>query len=197
MSGLDKMKARILEEANHSAQESISEAEKEAEKIMQTAREEASAGADTILAKAKRDAAEQEKRNASSRDMKKKQAVLAAKQEVIRSVIDRAYESVRKMDAQEYFELLEKALEKYVLPQEGEICFSGADLERMPGDFPEKIQKAAADKGGKLTVSREAADIDGGFLLRYGGIEENCTIKALFGSKREELSDKVNRMLFG
>ena len=37
--------------------------------------------------------------------------------------------------------------------------------------------------------------MDGGFVLTYGGIEENCTIKALFDAKREELSDKVNRQL--
>ena len=29
------------------------------------------------------------------------------------------------------------------------------------------------------------------------GIEENCTLKAVFSSRREELSDQVNRMLFG
>ena len=39
--------------------------------------------------------------------------------------------------------------------------------------------------------------MDGGFLLVYGGIEENCTIRAVFDSKREELSDHVNRLLFG
>ena len=39
--------------------------------------------------------------------------------------------------------------------------------------------------------------MDGGFLLVYGGIEENCTISAVFASKREELSDQVNRLLFG
>ena len=40
-------------------------------------------------------------------------------------------------------------------------------------------------------------ETDGGFLLVYGGIEENCTLKAVFSAKREELSDQVNRMLFG
>ena len=53
------------------------------------------------------------------------------------------------------------------------------------------------DEGGSLTLSDEARPIGGGFLLVYGGIEENCTIKAVFDSKREELSDRVNRLLFG
>ncbi len=35
--------------------------------------------------------------------------------------------------------------------------------------------------------------MDGGFLLVYGGIEENCTIRAVFDAGREELSDRVNQ----
>lgn len=66
----------------------------------------------------------------------------------------------------------------------------------MPKGFEQEIQKAAAEKGGVLELSREARDIDGGFILVYGGIEENCTIKALFDAQRDELSDKVHGLLF-
>ena len=39
-------------------------------------------------------------------------------------------------------------------------------------------------------------NIDNGFILTYGGIEENCTIRAMFDAKRDELADSVYRMLF-
>ena len=56
---------------------------------------------------------------------------------------------------------------------------------------------AAKKKGGSLELTETVPDgMDGGFILTYGGIEENCTIKALFDARREELSDKVNRQLF-
>ena len=45
-------------------------------------------------------------------------------------------------------------------------------------------------------VSKEPKDMDGGFVLVYGGIEENCTIRAMFDAKRDELSDIVHRLLF-
>ena len=67
----------------------------------------------------------------------------------------------------------------------------------MPAGFAEKIKSIAASKGGNLKVSEKPEKMDGGFLLVYGGIEENCTIRAVFDSKREELSDQVNRLLFG
>lgn len=197
MSGLDKMKSRILEEADHSAKEIMDKANAEAEAVIKAAEEEARAEAGRISSKAERDAADYAKRVASSVDMRRKQAYLAAKQEVISHVLESAYSTVMNLEEKEYFDMLEKLLERYVLPEEGEICFSAKDLGRMPEGFSGKIKTIAANKGGSLTLSDEARDIDGGFLLVYGGIEENCTIKAVFDAKREELSDQVNRLLFG
>ena len=175
----------------------MDKANAEAEAVIKAAEEEAKAEAGRISSKAERDAADYAKRVASSVDMRRKQAYLAAKQEVISHVLESAYSTVMNLEVKEYFDMLEKLLERYVLPEEGEICFSAKDLGRMPEGFSGKIKTIAANKGGSLTLSDEARDIDGGFLLVYGGIEENCTIKAVFDAKREELSDQVNRLLFG
>lgn len=197
MSGLDKMKARILEEARQSAAEILDKAEKDSEAVLASAREAAELKAAEIGKRAEREAAEYEKRAEASMDMRRKQAYLKTKQDVIHDVIRTAYEKVLNLDAETYFSLLEKILDKYVLPGEGVICFSKKDLERMPRGFTEKIKTAAAAKGGSLALSPEPAEIDGGFLLVYGGIEENCGIKAVFDSLKDELSDQVNRLLFG
>lgn len=197
MSGLDKMKSRILEEAEQSAQEIIAKAQADAEAAVTAAEKQARAEAEKIREKAGRDAGEYAKRAASSSDMRRKQAFLAARQDVISAVLGKAYDAVLTLEEEDYFGLLEKLLEKYVLPEEGEICFSQRDLDRMPEGFAGRIRTIAVEKGGSLSVSREPRNIDGGFLLVYGGIEENCTIKAVFSSKREELSDRVNRLLFG
>ena len=95
-----------------------------------------------------------------------------------------------------YFEILKSMAEKYLLPREGEICFSKKDLERMPADFREEIKGLAQKKGGTLEISGEARNIDGGFILVYGGIEENCSIDAMFAEKRDELLDQVRKILF-
>ena len=92
--------------------------------------------------------------------------------------------------------MLRKMLDKFVLAQEGEICFSPEDLKRMPQGFEKEISGIAGKKGGKLVLSKEHRNIRGGFVLIYGGIEENCTFKAMFDSKRGELSDKVHALLF-
>lgn len=197
MSGLDKMKARILEEAEGSAREILDNACREADGILETAEKEAQTGADALIAKAQREADDYEKRTVSAADMERKRQLLAARQEIINEILDRAYEKVRDLDEKEYFEIMGKLLEKYVQPEAGAICFSGKDLKRMPEEFREKIRKTAGEKGGSLTLSEEPGQMEAGFLLIYGGIEENCTLKAVFREKREVLSDLVNGILFG
>ena len=197
MSGLDKMKARILEEAESSARDILDRAGEEADRILREAGTAADAAAAEIAAGAVRDSLERKRRAGAAADMQRKQAVLAAKQEMIREVLREAYEEILGLEAERYFGLMEKLLKEYVLPEEGEICFNSRDLERMPEGFSGRIRMIAAEAGGSLTLSETPLDTDGGFLLVYGGIEENCTLKAVFSSRREELSDQVNRMLFG
>ncbi len=196
MSGLDKMKAQILKEAETSAQEIRVKAEAEAQKILKNAQEEAEAQALKIASKAEKDALDHASRAASAQDMQRKQAYLAAKQEVIREILQKAYRRVLDLDDNEYFEFVERLLKKYVLPEDGEIRFTERELRRMPEGFSDRVKNIAAEKGGSLTISEQPCTAEGGFLLVYGGVEENCTIKAVFDSKREELSDQVNRMLF-
>ena len=197
VSGRDKMKARSLEEAESSARDILDRAGEEADRILREAGTAADAAAAEIAAGAVRDSLERKRRAGAAADMQRKQAVLAAKQEMIREVLREAYEEILGLEAERYFGLMEKLLKEYVLPEEGEICFNSRDLERMPEGFSGRIRTIAAEAGGSLTLSETPLDTDGGFLLVYGGIEENCTLKAVFSSRREELSDQVNRMLFG
>ena len=66
----------------------------------------------------------------------------------------------------------------------------------MPADFEKKIEAAAQENGGSLTLQKEPKEIPDGFILVYGGVEENCTLKALFDAKKDQLQDRVNEMLF-
>lgn len=52
------------------------------------------------------------------------------------------------------------------------------------------------EKGAALKISRQTRKIDGGFVLVYGGIEENCSFEALFDAKHDELQDKVHGIVF-
>ena len=196
MTGLEKMKSQILDEANRSAGEILEQAKKEADAVMAEARKNAEAECQRISEKSEADVESLKGRAESSCDLQKRKAVLKAKQEVISEILKRAYKKMLASDTETYFDIIRKMLNKYVLPEEGEICFSTEDKKRMPDGFEKEIAAIAAAKGGKLIVSKEERNIQGGFVLIYGGIEENCTFKAMFDSRRGELSDKVHALLF-
>ncbi len=196
MSGLEKMKSQILDEANHSAEEQLANAKGKAEEIINTAKAEAEAESLKISRKSDEAVQVYAERIKSSCDMQRKKSLLQAKQEVIHDVLSQAYENVLKLDDAAYFDMIRKMLLKYVQPGEGIICFSEKDLKRMPAGFETEIQETAKSKGGTLALSQEPKDMTGGFILMYGGIEENCTLKAMFEARRDELSDHVHGLLF-
>ena len=196
MTGLEKMKNQILSEARASADSKTAEAQAQAGNILDAAKAEAAKTVDSISQKSASEVANYKERIASSIDLQRRTRILTAKQEVIAEVLDKSYETLNTMDIGEYFAMLIKMLGKYALPQEGEIYFSPEDLARMPQDFVNEVARTAGEKGGKLTISKEGRNITNGFVLAYGGIEENCTLKAMFDSKKDELSDKIHKLLF-
>lgn len=196
MSGLDKIKSQILDEANHSAEMKLAEANEKAERMISEAKAEAEAEVSKLAAKSQEAIAVYAERVKSSGEMQRKQAILQAKQEVIAEVIQKAYEKVCAQDDTAYFEMIRKMLDKYAQPGDGIISFNAKDLKRMPKGFEAEMEKTAQKKGGTLRLSEEAKEMDGGFILVYGGVEENCTIRAMFDANRDHLSDKVHEVLF-
>ena len=196
MTGLDKMKSQILDEAKAAAEGKIAEAKAQAEETIRNAKEDAAKQTESILYKSKNDVSNYQERLESSIDLQKRTKILAAKQEVIAGVLEKARAKVEAMEAGEYFSMLLKMVEKYALAQDGEICLCAADLARLPEGFEAEVSRIAKEKGGSLKLSGEGKQIKNGFILVYGGVEENCTINAMFDAKKDELSDIVHRLVF-
>lgn len=196
MTGLEKMKSQILEDAKALADGRVADARSRAQEILEDAKAEAEKNAVSITQKSEAKVANYRERVASSADLQRRTKILAAKQKIISEVLDQAYERLRTMEEEPYFDMLLKILAKHVLPQEGVIYFSPADLKRMPSDFGSRVEKTAEEKGGSLTVSKEGRNIENGFVLAYGGIEENCVLKAMFDARRDELADKIHEIMF-
>lgn len=196
MTGLDKMKSQILDEAKAAAEGKIAEAKAQAEETIRSAKEDAAKQTESILHKSKNDVSNYQERLESSIDLQKRTKILAAKQEVIAEVLEKARVKVEAMEAGEYFSMLLKMVEKYALAQDGEICLCAADLARLPEGFEAEVSRIAKEKGGSLKLSGEGKQIKNGFILVYGGVEENCTINAMFDAKKDELSDIVHRLVF-
>ncbi|MCI1722352.1 MAG: V-type ATP synthase subunit E [Lachnospiraceae bacterium] len=196
MAGIDKITGEILQEAQDKAKEILAQAEEAAGSVRSAAEKEASQMKALAAEQSDREVRNYAARIKSSIDIQRKKEMLAARQEIINDVIDKAYRKLDQQDDASYFEMIRKLLSKSVSPEEGTILFSEKDLKRMPQGFEAEIAKIASEKGGSLKLSETPGRIDNGFVLSYGGIEENCSLKAIFDSKKDEIQDKAYHILF-
>jgi V/A-type H+-transporting ATPase subunit E len=121
---------------------------------------------------------------------------LKTKQELIRETLDKACETFCSVEGEEYYRVMEDMAGKFVRPEAGVMLLSPGDYEKAPADFAERIEALAKKAGGSLRLEKAQVSLDKGFILSYGGIEENCSFKALFADKKDELQDQVSGLLF-
>lgn len=196
MTGLDKMVARILDEAKSLADIKRKDAASQAAAIKESAEKEAKVGCDKIKQKSAADVRALEERSLSAIDLMRRTEILKAKQELIRETVQKAYDTFCNVEGIAYYAVLEDMVRKFARPEDGQMLLSAADYAGMPEDFAEKIADAARQAGGSLTIAQTEDKLDKGFILNYGGIEENCSFKALFADKKDELNDRVSKLLF-
>jgi V/A-type H+-transporting ATPase subunit E len=197
MTGLEKILKAIEEDADAKAKAVLAEAEKEAEKILTAAKQEAMKKCSEIAEKSDLDGKAVINRAESAAALQEKKILLNAKQQIISNVIDHARKSLTDLPDTEYIDIILRMVKKYAHNQSGKIVFNARDSKRLPQDFEGRLKQSLSGKPeAALAVSKEIIKIDGGFLLVYGDIEENCSFDALFGAARENLQDKVNSLLF-
>ena len=196
MTGIEVIVNQILDEAKDKEKQILGEAEEEIVKISADAKAEVEKFENQLYKKYELELKNYQSAAILMAEQKKKRAILNAKQEYIENIMDKTYERFIGAEDGEYFEMVLKLVKKYSLPQDGTIIFNSKDKERMPADLMDKIQKLAKENGGSLTLSNEERKIDGGFVLVYGGIEENCTFKSILEIEKEKLHDLVNEMVF-
>lgn len=196
MRGIEKIVYQILEEARNEQSKIQEQTHIEIEKIQGRTRERIAEmgkkNQQEIQAAIKRI----EDLSQLTTDQKNRRAKLEAKQEMIGKIVDESYRELLDMEKEEYLKLIFDMVEKFALPKEGKIYFNRNDLNLIDDETAAKISEIAKGKGGNLTLAGEPKEIDRGFILTYGGIEENCTFKALMDSKKDELQDLIRNILF-
>lgn len=196
MAGLEKIIDQIRAESDQAAEKLLSEAKAQAEAILTASAAEADAQCAEIEKAGARAAAGIIERGRSAAALKKRQRLLAEKQALMKETVDAAKERLKGLETGAYFNMLRKLAVKAAAPGEGVLILSAADLHRLPADFESGLSAELAKNGAGLTISKEPGAIDGGFILSYGGIEENCSIDALFDAAKEQLQDKAQELLF-
>ncbi len=193
MTGLDKIINQIQLDADNTVEGIKAKSEAQCNLLL----EDAKAQAEAILAKGKDDAEKKYSdiiaRAESAASLEERKIMLFTKQEIISAMISDTVNNLISLSEDKYFELIYKLIARYSTNADGVIYFNNTDLLRLPADFAQKANSASK---GKLTLGSNAVQIDGGFILTYGGVDVNCSISSLISDNSEKISDAVAKHLF-
>ena len=127
-----------------------------------------------------------------------KKSGLSVKQEMISAAFDAAREEIVNMPRDKYTQFLARMAAEAAASGMEEIVLNARDKAEVGKSVCKAANELLSAKGtpGKLTVSEDTADISGGVIVRFGGIETNCSIDALIRQRRSGLSTEVAAAMF-
>ena len=190
MTSSEKILAGIAEESKAQADKINSDAEKQAADIIAAAKAEAETDAEKIRADAEKKAELIINSGKSSAELLKRDTALKCRRELIEKALITVADTVNAYGDKDYFDFLLTLIKKEKLNGKGEVYLSVKDKARDTASF--KSELSALD----LTLSDTFADINGGFILKYGDIQINGELSALIHEKRDVLTDELNTALF-
>lgn len=194
MTGLESIINQIAGDAQQEASEILAGAKERAEKAAKEAQEEAKRQADAILQKGEQDAKDIRERAQSAAELEKRNQMLSFKQSLIGEAIEGTRASLEEAPDKEYFDTLLQLYKRFAQKGQGELRLNQKDLKRLPGDFLARLEQAVPEAD--MHISPAPADIESGFLLVYGGMDINCTFRAVFEDAADALRDAAGRLLF-
>ena len=190
MTSSEKILAGIAGEAKTEAEKITAEAEKQAAEITAAAKAEAETDAGKIRAAAEKKAELIINSGKSSAELLERDTALNCRRGLIEKALNFVADTVNAYGDKDYFDFLLTLIKKEKLNGKGEVYLSVKDKARDIAAF--KSELSALD----LTLSDTFADINGGFILKYGDIQINGELSALIHEKRDVLTDELNKALF-
>ena len=194
MTGLEKILSQIEYESDDRCKTIIANAEAKAQEIIHEAEAQAKAEADKSREAIEKKVEDIKQSTASSVELNRSKIILKAKLEAIEDMLSKSLETIKSLPDSEYFDMLKTLILNNAKDGEGVLHLSEKDCKRLNDGFISDVNKSLGS--GKSIVFGENTDIDSGFVLVYGDIDINCSFDAIASSKRDELRDTLNALLF-
>ena len=189
MTGAEKIKNKILDDAKKAAEINIEKAKEEASIVIKQRNEDATNQRNQIIEKAHKDAARLKERMIAVAQLEGRKKELQTKQEVIEEAFDKALQAIVSLPNKEYQNLIEKIAVEIIGTGKEEIVLSKNDKTRVDANFIQNINNKIKAKGLKpeIKLSSSTANISGGFLLKKGDVEINSSFETILKKKKERL----------
>lgn len=131
MDGIEKITARILDDARREADEIAAQAQAKAGEITAQYAGQAQQETETILTRGEKVAAERLERLESAAGMERRKMLLAAKQQVLAEAFEQALDDLCALPEQEYINLLAALAVKAARSGKEQLIFSVSDRARV------------------------------------------------------------------
>ncbi|MDR2909283.1 MAG: hypothetical protein LBU86_05325 [Oscillospiraceae bacterium] len=195
--GVANITEKILAEARAFAEEQAAAARAEADATTAECERQAGEAYSAAVAAAKEQAGQIAKRTEGQAEMDRRRMLLATRQACVQKAFDLALDKLKAMPEEKRAGIMARMGARYQ-SADGEYIFNASDREALGGKVVAEVSAALnrAGKPFKAAISQETGSFVGGFILRQGGMEVNCTFEVLTGGVREELEGEASSILF-
>ena len=196
MTGIEKIITKIEEDCKITCEGIIANAMSESQVIIDNAQNEAIKlkNEATIATESKCKIDIELAKSKAEHEYKK--AILATKISIINEVINESMHKLKKMPDADYFNIITTLIKNYAQTGCGVLQFSKKDLNRLPQGFEASLNQKFKDSGKSFTISNESINIDGGVVIVYNNIEQNCTFDSLLNNSLDEIKDDLFKEIF-
>lgn len=193
MNGMEKITARMKEDATRALSELNVQTEQELQRIREESAARAEKERETADERAHLAAQERYERLCSAAEMETRKLTLSAKQEVLAETYDRALEILCSMPREEYLSLLVRLLKAAGGKGDEKIALSAKDRDEIGETLVERANK---ELNAHYTLAGEAADIRAGLVLISKECDVNCSFETLLALSREKTERGAAKLLF-
>ena len=194
MTGLESIINQIAGDGQREADEILAEAKKQADAVAEDYKAQGAEKVRAVLKDGERKAQDIRDRAQSAAELEQRNQMLVFKQELIGQAVSAARAALEDAPDNEYFDTLLALYKRFAREGKGEMHLNQKDLDRLPDDFLKQMHQAVP--GAQVVISPRAYPVESGFLLDYGGVDINCTFRAIFEDAYEELRDAAGKLLF-
>lgn len=182
MSNLDKLVAEILQQAQKEANRMLTKAKTENSEFSEKENKKIQKEVDTINDKAAEEAQALKERVISNANLKSRDMILQAKEELADDILEKVLERLKNIDTKKYLKFVENILKNLNLSKNAEVMVS-KDMKLALGD---KI----------LDYKISDQTVESGCSIKDGNLIYNNEFSNLIEFNREELEREILNKIF-
>jgi len=194
MSGIDRITEKILDQARLQAENKVAYAKEATDKAKAGLEKRFDRTMEAEKKKATDEGAEAAKRVIANVKLEGRKKKLAARQDAVNLVFDKAVKKMATLPEKEYVSFLVNITIAVLEKGKNELIMNPRDRDAVGSKIIEILKEKGPDM--KVAISEETISTSGGLVVRNGDIQTNLTLESIIRLEREKLEADVVGLIF-